>query len=139
VVAFVVLLVLVLVAAFGAIGWYARQTYYVAFADGEVAIYKGRPGGFLWFEPTVEERMGIDREEVPASRIADLEDGKDQASLGDARAYVTRLRDQIESTTTTTTTKPRTTTTRPRSTTTAPRTATTRAAPSQSPTTATQP
>ena len=126
-----------LVAAFGAIGWYARHTYYVGFADGEVAIYKGRPGGFLWFNPTVEERMGIDREDVPASRIEDLEDGKDQANLGDARAYVTRLRDQIESTTTTT--QPRTTTTRRRTTTTVPRTTTTRRTPSQTPTTANPP
>jgi PPM family protein phosphatase len=137
VVAFVVVLVLVLTAIVGAIGWYARQTYYVAFADDEVAIYKGRPGGFLWFEPTVEQRMGIDRGDVPASRIEDLEDGKDQPSLGDARAYVTRLRDQIDSTTTT---QPRTTTTRPRTTTTtAPRAATTRATPSTSPTTANPP
>ena len=36
-----------------AIGWYARSTYYVGFDGDQVAIYKGRPGGVLWFEPTL--------------------------------------------------------------------------------------
>ena len=37
-----------------------------AFAGGEVTIFRGRPGGLLWFDPTVEQRTGIKRAEVPA-------------------------------------------------------------------------
>ncbi len=64
--AFAVLLVAVVLGTFAAIGWYARSTYYVGFAGDQVAIYKGRPGGVLWFDPTLRERKPLTRPEVPA-------------------------------------------------------------------------
>ncbi|MEA3075379.1 MAG: family protein phosphatase, partial [Actinomycetota bacterium] len=53
---FVVLLLIVVGGAGAAIGVYARGAYYVGLDHGQVAIFKGRPGGLLWFQPTVEER-----------------------------------------------------------------------------------
>ena len=116
---FVFLVLVVLGAAVFAVGWYARGTYYVGFEGDEVTIYKGRPGGLLWFEATVEEGTGIDRDDVPAARVDDLEEGVEESSKAKADRYVDNLREQIDATdgpdrsTTTTTTRRTTTTTTP--------------------------
>ena len=31
--------------------WFNQATYYVSTNGSKVAIYEGRPGGFLWFHP----------------------------------------------------------------------------------------
>ncbi len=111
--AFVLALLLLVGVVVGALGWYARNTYYVQIDDEQVVIFKGRPGGFLWFDPTVEQRTGISAEDVPSGRVTELQDGVDQAPLGDAEGYVENLEEQIEDdepTTTTTTMTPTTTT-----------------------------
>ncbi len=48
-----------LVVAVGFIDWYAKATYYVGFNNGSVAIFEGRPGGFLWFKPTVKQKTSF--------------------------------------------------------------------------------
>jgi protein phosphatase len=95
-----------LVATAGAVAWYGRNTYFVSFDADEVVIFKGRPGGFLWFDPTLEERSGIDRRDVPPGVVDEIEAGRDQATLEDARRFVANLEDQVDATTTTTTTSP---------------------------------
>ncbi len=88
----VVLFTLVLVAVVGGaiatIQWYGRAAYFVGFQGDEVAIFKGRPGGLLWIDPSLVESTDLERDRVPASRLRDLEDGKEQASLADAQRYV---------------------------------------------------
>ena len=117
---FVLILLLVLGAAVGAVGWYARRTYFVGFRDGQVTILKGRPGGLLWFDPTIEQRMGIKRSQVPPALRDEIDKGKDQGSRDAAVRYVANVQDQIlrppkKAKATTTTTAPKaTTTTRPR-------------------------
>jgi protein phosphatase len=114
VVVFVLALLVLIGVVVGALGWYARNTFYVQIDDEEVVIFKGRPGGFLWFDPTVEERTGITVDEVPDARLPELEDGVDKATLDDAERYVANLEDQIdddEPTTTSSTTTTTTTTT----------------------------
>ena len=111
---FVILLVAVVVGTFAAIGVYARSTYYVGFAGDQVAIYKGRPDGVLWFKPTLRERKPLTRAEVPAIYLADVEKGKQVDSKAAADRYVTNLRDkhleeERAGLTTSTTTPPTTT------------------------------
>ena len=106
VVVFVVALMVVLAAMVGAVGFFARGGYYVGLEDDRIVIFKGRPGGLLWFEPTVEERTEVGLGDVLPSRAADLRDGKEYSSLGDARRYVQNLQDEATPTTTTTTTTP---------------------------------
>ncbi|HEY4378264.1 MAG TPA: Stp1/IreP family PP2C-type Ser/Thr phosphatase [Acidimicrobiales bacterium] len=129
VVGFVLILLVVVAAAVAAVGWQARHTYFVGFADDEVTIFKGHPGGVLWFDPTVEQRMKISRSQVPDALEASIAAGKEEPSVTAARNYVLNLRNQIAqieaaktTTTTTTTTAPTTTTTTtvPPTTTTAP-------------------
>ena len=100
----------VLAAAVGATTWFARSTYFVGVEGDEVAIFRGRPGGLLWLQPTLAERTDVDLADVPPARRSDIEAGKQEASLADARAYVERLGTQpgagatTRATTTTTTT-----------------------------------
>jgi hypothetical protein len=92
---------------------YAQDTYHVGLADDQVVIFQGRPGGFLWFDPSAVEDTGIDVDDVPPAVLDDLEAGVTQPSLDRARRYVTNLEDRIEDTrpSVTTTTRPTTTTT----------------------------
>lgn len=93
---FMVLLLAVVGSAAGAVWWYGRNTYYVGFDGDEVAVFRGRPGGFLWFDPTLVERTGIEREEVPESLAGRLADGVDHGTEQGARSYVANLEDQID-------------------------------------------
>ena len=96
VIAFIVVLVLLLGAAVGAVAWFARGTYYVGLDGEAVTIYQGRPGGLLWFDPTVAQRTDLTLADVPPARVDDLERGKQEPSLEDARRYVENLRDEAE-------------------------------------------
>ena len=95
--AFLVLLAAILGGTVLAVGWYARGAYFVKFDGDQVAIYKGRPGGILWFEPTLTERKtSPTRSQILPVHYADLERGKEVASKAEADRYVTRIRQQAE-------------------------------------------
>jgi protein phosphatase len=106
--AFLVSLVVLVGGAFATIQWYGTSTYFVGFEGDEVVIFKGRPGGLLWIDPSLEEETGIERDEVPETFLDDIEAGKEQASLARADRYVSNLDRAIDeerrSTTTTTST-----------------------------------
>ena len=111
---FLLALLLVIGAVVGSVWWFARGSYFVSFDDDHVTIFKGRPDGVLWFDPTVEHRYRkITRDDVQPARIADLEDGKVEPSRADAEAYVRMVTTTTTSTTTTTTTSTTSTTTPP--------------------------
>ena len=102
------------------VNWWASSSYFVADRDGHVAIYQGRPGGFLWSKPTlIAADTGVDLDELPEADRVDVEGDRVLSSLTEARSYVDRLRGRVTTTTTTTTTTStsttvrRTTTTRP--------------------------
>jgi PPM family protein phosphatase len=81
--------------ALGAIIYEGTRTFYVGFDGDEVVIYRGQPGGVLWIDPTLEQRTGLLRDELPDRVIPDLTSGKEEPSLEQAEAYVERLREQI--------------------------------------------
>ena len=119
-VVFLVALIGVLGVAVWAVAWYARSAYFVGLDGEQVAIFRGRPGGLLWFDPTLVERKAqpTGAELLPAQRIA-LEAGHEVSSKAAADRYVNNLRQEVEArraatatTTTTTTTLPPTSTTR---------------------------
>ena len=94
VVAFVMVLLVILGVGVVAVGWYARNTYYVGLDGDRVAIFKGRPGGLLWFEPTLQERKPITTADVLESRLPDLRAGRQEATKADADRYVNLLREE---------------------------------------------
>lgn len=61
---FVLLFLGVLGAVAGFVGWYVRASYFVGLHGTKVAIYEGRPGGFLWFQPTVAKLTSLDESSV---------------------------------------------------------------------------
>jgi serine/threonine protein phosphatase PrpC len=91
VVGFVALLVALVGGAGFAVAWYARGSYFVGLNGDLLTIYKGRPGGLLWFEPTVARATKVRTSEVLPSRLSDLRSGKEEPSLSQAVDYVSRL------------------------------------------------
>lgn len=121
VLAFTFLLLLLVGATIGAIGYSARNTYFVAFKGPTVALYRGKQGGVLWFNPELVRATKITRSDLPPALRPTITTGKDFSSRGAADRYLVNLRAQIESAapdTTTSTTVPVTTSTAPGATTT---------------------
>ncbi len=93
--AFVVAVLMVLVALIGSLAIYARSAYFVGVEGEEIVIYQGRPGGVLWFDATLEERSGL---LVDALEPHDAElalNGLEFDNLEDAEAHVENLREQL--------------------------------------------
>ncbi len=117
VLAFLLALLVVGGVVVGAVAWSARNTYHVAFQGDAVAVFRGKPGGVLWFDPTLVRTTRIERSEVPPAIRPDLDEGKEFGSESEANRYLVNLRSQIDdrerttASTTTTTTAPVTTTT----------------------------
>jgi protein phosphatase len=105
VVVFVVVLVALVAAAAFAISSYARSSYFVTLgapgtapsspltttSSRPLVIEKGRPGGLLWFRPTLVTRTTVLSDEVLPSRLPQLQGGQTEPSLAAARAFVDNL------------------------------------------------
>jgi serine/threonine protein phosphatase PrpC len=93
----------VLAVAFLAVGWYARNTYFVGIDQGRVTVFQGVEGGLLGWDPTIDRRTTIDPDELTPAQREDVTGGKKFSSRGGADDYVVRLRQGIEERTTATT------------------------------------
>jgi serine/threonine protein phosphatase PrpC len=78
-------------AGVAAVGWYARNTYYVGFSGDRVTVFRGVPGGLLGWDPTVERKSRLVAGELTPAERADLEDGHRFASEKKANRFVARL------------------------------------------------
>ncbi|HKY76242.1 MAG TPA: hypothetical protein VJS45_08890, partial [Acidimicrobiia bacterium] len=95
--------------AVGAVGWYARRTYYVGLSGDRVTLFKGVPGGLLGWDPTVDHQTELTGADLTEADRADLESGHRFASRSDATQFLARLeqaREAMANSTTTTTTIP---------------------------------
>ncbi|MGH9106382.1 MAG: Stp1/IreP family PP2C-type Ser/Thr phosphatase [Acidimicrobiales bacterium] len=91
VVGFVAAACVVIGAAIGCLGWYARSAYFVTISHGRITIFQGRPGGVLWFQPTLVTRTAYTPASVLAYNLASLGPGQPEASLKQAQLYIHRL------------------------------------------------
>ncbi|MDG2114614.1 MAG: Stp1/IreP family PP2C-type Ser/Thr phosphatase [Actinomycetota bacterium] len=98
----------VIVAVLGAVGWYARTGYHVGTLGDEIAVFKGRPGGLLWFDPTLEDRPGILLIELSDDDRALVASGHSTESLDGAQAFIDDLATRTTLLETPTTTPPTT-------------------------------
>lgn len=113
-VAFVVLpLVLVTSLAIGAVGWYARRSFYVGLDGQTVVLYRGIPGGVLGWDPTVEQRTSIQRNDLSPVDLDDVIGGAGQGSRERAERYLDGLLARSSPSTTSTTSTTSTSTTSP--------------------------
>ncbi len=92
-----VVLFLVLVAAVAAGAWslvryYAEGGYYVGLTSGQVAVFQGRPGGFLGFEPHVVDVSALAGSDVLSYRLPQLRAGVQEPSRQAAERFVANLR-----------------------------------------------
>jgi protein phosphatase len=108
-------LIVILGLAFGAVGWYARRSYYIGLDNGDVVVFRGVPGGVLGWNPTVEQRTALTADELLEKDRDAVADGAARGSREKADQYLVHLRRGVASTSTTTSTTsiPTTTTTLP--------------------------
>lgn len=90
---FVLAFVGVLGGTAGFVEWFVRSTYFIAFDGRNVAIYEGRPGGFLWFQPHVVEVTSLTRDKVFSPYVPLVEKGMIETSYGKARKVASKLGD----------------------------------------------
>ncbi len=88
---FLLILAIVLAVGVSAVGIYANRSYFVGLDSSRVAIYRGRPGGLLWYNPTLVQETKLNENRVAPYHLPDLEKGVSEPSLAAALAYVNRL------------------------------------------------
>lgn len=84
-------------AAYGGADWYEHATYYVGLQGKRIAIYHGRPGGLLWWQPSVVEVTTLRSSNVEHVYRSALRSGVEEPSLPAARTYVRRIHHQAVS------------------------------------------
>tara|TARA_Y100000768_G_scaffold388749_2_gene386814 strand:+ start:3747 stop:4976 length:1230 start_codon:yes stop_codon:yes gene_type:complete len=77
------------------IGWYARSSYHVGIVANHVVIQKGRIGGLLWFEPTLEQWTDIQTIHLTEEDRQRLVDGEQMTDLDNAKTFVANLRTRL--------------------------------------------
>lgn len=97
VVAFFAVLLMILGGISAAVWWFGERSYFVGLEGNQVAIFKGRPGGLLWIQPTVTQRTALTTSTVLPARVPDLRAGKEEPSLAAAQQYVSNLAQEAKS------------------------------------------
>ncbi|MCP5033551.1 MAG: protein kinase [Actinomycetia bacterium] len=86
------LVVVVLLVLFGGIGWFGSRGWFVdATGDNTVGIFRGRPGGFLWVDPSEETDSGISVDDLAADEQAAIHERLTFSSLEEAEGFVASL------------------------------------------------
>ncbi|MBU3704616.1 MAG: serine/threonine-protein phosphatase [Ilumatobacteraceae bacterium] len=89
---------------------YGRTGYFVGFEGTDVVIYKGRPGGVLWFDPTVEARTPLKERDLTEEMAQEILGNPTFGDAASAQRYVNGIRDEVQPIPTTTLPLPVTTT-----------------------------
>ena len=106
VVAFLAVLLMILGGIAAAVWWFGERSYFVGLQGNQVAIFKGRPGGLLWIQPSLNQRTNLVTCTTPGAapqltvlpaRVPDLRSGKEEPTLGAARQYVANLTQEASS------------------------------------------
>ena len=98
-------LVAIVFSAITVIGVYGRSGYFIGFdSNDQVAIYRGRVGGILWFQPTIETQTSMSGEELPEDVLRDVALNREFSSSSQASKYLALIRIAIIDATTTTST-----------------------------------
>jgi len=98
-------LVAIVFSAITVIGVYGRSGYFSGFdSNDQVAIYRGRVGGILWFQPTIETQTSMSGEELPEDILRDVALNREFSSSSQASKYLALIRIAIIDATTTTST-----------------------------------
>jgi PPM family protein phosphatase len=90
---FFILILAVPAGAVAVVRWYSMDNWYVTIdhADNHLAVYQGRQGGFLGFEPKLVDLTGVTTSEVLPRRLPTLRATVDEPSLKAGEEYVANL------------------------------------------------
>ena len=84
-------ILLLIVSVFGGIGAYARSGWFIGEQNGNVAIYKGRSSGVLWFDPSLEETTNISLLELSEEARILVVDSIPMGSLSEAKSFIKKI------------------------------------------------
>ena len=87
-VGFVVVFLALLGLGAAGIGWYARGGYFVGLRGNQLTIFQGRPGGLLWFRPTIAATTDVTSDQVESRHLPALASGQVEPTLPAARQFV---------------------------------------------------
>jgi protein phosphatase len=105
VVLFWTVLVAIVISGITVVGVYARSGYFIGFdKDSRVAVYRGRVGGVLWFNPTIDTQTTLSGEDLPEDVLRDVALNRTFTSSTMASKYLALVRIAIIDATTTTST-----------------------------------
>jgi hypothetical protein len=51
------------------VAWYARDGYFVGLKGNQIVIFRGQPGGLLWFHPTVAVTTSVTTSQVESYHL----------------------------------------------------------------------
>ena len=105
----VIVVVAIVAIGLSVLGMYARSGYFIGEKDGVVVVYRGRPGGVLWFKPTISAVSEVSVEDLPLDVVSDVESERTFSSSLTAQKFLQFV--ESATTTTTSTTTPSTSTT----------------------------
>ena len=98
-------LVAIVLSGITVVGVYARSGYFIGFdKDSRVAVYRGRVGGVLWFNPTIDTQTTLSGEDLPEDVLRDVALNRTFTSSTNASKYLALIRIAIIDATTTTST-----------------------------------
>ncbi len=98
-------LVVIIMSTITVMGVYARSGYYIGFDNQDnVAVYRGRVGGVLWFNPTIDTQTELAGEELPEDILRDVATNRTFTSSSMARKYLMLVEQAILNASTTSTT-----------------------------------
>ncbi len=92
---FIVLVLAVPAGAVAVVRWYSMDNWYVAIDHNRLAVYQGRPGGFLGFKPKLLDLTGVTTTEVLPRRLPTLRATVDEPSLKAGEAYIANLHQEF--------------------------------------------
>ena len=98
-------LVAIVLSGITIVGVYARSGYFIGFdEDSRVAVYRGRVGGVLWFNPTIDTQTTLSGADLPEDVLRDVALNRTFTSSTMASKYLALIRIAIIDATTTTST-----------------------------------
>jgi protein phosphatase len=96
-------LVIIVLGVIVIMGVYGRSGYYLDFTkDDTVAVYRGRVGGVLWFDPTIDTETDLKGDDLPPDILRDVMTNREFASSSQARKFLSLVQQVILNSTTTT-------------------------------------
>ncbi len=94
---FVLAVAIVAAVVAGVVDLYAKNSYYVGTSGKYVAIYQGRKGGVLWFDPKLVKVTSVAVSSVNQARQVELNGGVVEPSLHAANLFISNLMSEVNS------------------------------------------